>query len=60
MGNKISVQDIEAKIDYASTKTELASLLGVTKQYLDFFLKNKKLKIESSLSFKVMEKKNDN
>ena len=57
MAHKITVEQIEEKINLAGSRTELAQILGVSKQYLDFFLKKNGLKIDSSLHFKTNEGK---
>lgn len=57
MAHKITVEQIEEKINLAGSRTELAQILGVSKQYLDFFLKKNGLKIDCSLHFKINEGK---
>ena len=57
MAHKITIEQIEEKINLAGSRTELAQILGVSKQYLDFFLKKNGLKIDSSLHFKINEGK---
>jgi hypothetical protein len=56
MSTKISLEDLKRKTPMASNKTELAGMLGVTKQYLEYFLKSNGLKIEAKLAFSIKEK----
>ena len=56
MTTKISIDDVKKHISEASSKSALAESLGVTKQYLEYFLKSKGIRIDSRLYFRIKEK----
>jgi predicted transcriptional regulator len=53
MSTIISIDDVKKHAKLATSKSDLARRLGVTKQYLVFFLKSRNITIETSLNFSI-------
>ena len=59
MSTMISIDDVKEHVKYASNKSDLAKRLGVTKQYLEYFLTSRKIKLETRLNFTLKKKSQD-
>jgi len=59
MEPKICIERIKEHIGDATNRADLARRLGVTKQYLDFFMKSRGIVIESRLNFRLTQRSKD-
>jgi hypothetical protein len=59
MEPKICIERIKEHIGDATNRSDLARRLGVSKQYLDFFIKSRGIIIESKIHFRIRQSPRD-